>query len=192
MKKNILLIIAIVTIALISRAQDTWKKKADFGGGTRGYAVGFTIGSKGYISTGDNFAGHKDCWEYEPTTNVWTQKANYGGGLTSSGEGFSIGSKGYLLGGGKTDFWEFDPVANTWIQKANFPGPVRIWGVGFSIDNKGYIGTGSNYINNNWVNYKDFYRYDPITNTWMQKADFGGLERTNAAGFSVGSKERFL
>src|SRR6266481_9725574 len=105
-----------------SPAQDTWTRKADFGGGTRGYAVGFPIDGKGYISTGDNFAGHDDCWEYDPATNVWTQKANFGGGLTSSGAGFSTGNNGYLLGGGHNDFWEFDPIANTWTQKTSFPG----------------------------------------------------------------------
>ena len=35
---------------------------------------------------------------------------------------------------------------------------------------------------------KDFYEYDPATNTWTQKADFGGTGRYYAAGFSIGSK----
>ena len=35
-----------------SHAQDTWTQKADFGGGTRGYAFGFSIDSKGYIGSG--------------------------------------------------------------------------------------------------------------------------------------------
>ena len=35
---------------------------------------------------------------------------------------------------------------------------------------------------------KDFWEYDPITNAWTQKADFGGKERNGAVGFSVGNK----
>ena len=35
-----------------SAVPDTCTKKADFGGGDRGGAVGFSIGSKGYIGTG--------------------------------------------------------------------------------------------------------------------------------------------
>ena len=35
-----------------SRAQDTWTQKADFGGTARRGAVGFSIGSKGYIGIG--------------------------------------------------------------------------------------------------------------------------------------------
>jgi N-acetylneuraminic acid mutarotase len=60
----------------ISRAQGTWTKKADFGGGSRESGIGFSIGSKGYIGTGKNQGGNytKDFWEYDPATNAWTQK----------------------------------------------------------------------------------------------------------------------
>src|SRR5450432_1129644 len=106
-----------------SHAQDTWTRKADFAGGTRGSAVGFSIGSKGYLGTGNNFTmTDDDVWEYDPATNVWTQKANFGGGLNTQGVGFSTGNKGYVVPGGRNDFWEFDSVANTWTQKADFAG----------------------------------------------------------------------
>ena len=57
--------------------------------------------------------------------------------------------------------------------------------VGFSIGSKGYIGTGLLIVT---FHFKDFWEYDPATNTWTQKADFGGTARTNAVGFSIGSK----
>ena len=34
----------------------------------------------------------------------------------------------------------------------------------------------------------DFWEYDPSTNTWTQKADFGGTARNWAVGFSIGNK----
>ena len=40
---------------------NVWTQKADFGGGARSGAVGFSIGSKGYIGTG----GANDFWEYD-------------------------------------------------------------------------------------------------------------------------------
>ena len=43
---------------------NTWTQKADFGGTARVGAVGFFIGSKGYIGTGS--WDTKDFWEYEP------------------------------------------------------------------------------------------------------------------------------
>src|SRR5206468_1140961 len=103
-----------------SHAQDTWTQKADFGGTARYAAVGFSIGSKGYIGTGTEIGSNvQDIWEYDPTTNSWTQKADYGGGPRSHAAGFGIGSKGYIGTGETTDailkkdFWEFDPIANT-------------------------------------------------------------------------------
>src|SRR6266705_3202749 len=95
-----------------SHAQDTWTQKADFGGAARSGAVGFSIGSKGYIGTGadSGFVFQKDFWEYDPATNAWTQKADFGGTARSGAVGFSIGSKGYIGTGAdnsglRNDFW---------------------------------------------------------------------------------------
>ena len=74
-----------------------------------------------------------------------------------------------------------------WTQKADFGGEARSDAVGFSIGNKGYIGTGRNYYGYD-IYYKDFWEYDPSTNTWTQKADFGGIARFGAVGFSIGNK----
>ncbi len=105
--------------------------------------------------------------------NTWTQKADFGGGERLAIVGFSIGNKGYLgtgIGGPsfKKDFWEYDPSANTWTQKADFGGTARYDAVGFSIGSKGYIGTGfsGSYTPFNSVPTKDFWEYDPSTNTW--------------------------
>src|SRR2546427_310979 len=57
------------------------EQKANYGGvGVYG-AAGFSIGSKGYIGTGNNssYVAQKDFWEYDTTANTWTQKADYGG-----------------------------------------------------------------------------------------------------------------
>ena len=56
--------------------------------------------------------------------------------------------------------------------------------VGFSIGTKGYFGTGSI---GSWVN--DFYEWDQASNTWNQKANFGGTTRYVAVGFSIGTKD---
>ena len=38
------------------------------------------------------------------------------------------------------------------------------------------------------ISRNDFWEYDPATNTWTQKADFGGTARQYATGLSIGSK----
>jgi N-acetylneuraminic acid mutarotase len=174
-----------------SRAQGTWAKKADFGGGVRQGAVGFSIGTKGYIGTGFGSGGlEKDFWEYDPATNSWTQKADFGGTRRTGAVGLSIGNKGYIgtgitYGTPHRDFWEYDPSTNSWTPIAKFGGTARWASTGFSVGNKGYIGTG--YDINNTVR-NDFWEYDPETNTWTQKTDFGGGSRYYSCGFSIDLK----
>ncbi|NOU37663.1 MAG: hypothetical protein HOO89_03050 [Ferruginibacter sp.] len=169
---------------------NNWIQKANFGGAVRYGAVGFTIGTKGYIGTGQDVDSYKnDFWEYNPSSNTWVQKANFAGAARSYAVGISIGTKGYVGTGNSTigrqnDFWEYDPNTNTWLQKANFGGTERYSAVGFAFGSKGYIGTG-----HDGFGFKnDFWEYDPSANTWVQKANFGGTERYSAVGFAFGSK----
>jgi N-acetylneuraminic acid mutarotase len=194
MKTKTYIIAILLAVGLTgSRAQDTWTQKADFGGVPRSGAVGFSIGSKGYIGTGVSYDHHgrpsyyQDFWEYDPATNTWTQKADFGGTARYAAVGFSIDSKGYIGTGSNSqnDFWEYDPATNTWTQKADFGGTARFAAAGFSIGSKGYIGTGTN---GNGTYYKDFWEYTPSTNAWTQKTDFGGTGRYYTTGFSIDSK----
>lgn len=173
-------------------SSDTWTQKANYGGQATGAAVGFSIGSKGYIGTAG--CGSIDFWEYNPSNNAWTKKADFPGDYRYEAVGFSIGNKGYVCTGYKAagggflqDLWEYNPSTDTWIQKANFPGSPRSLAVGFSIGNKGYVGTG--LINGSPATYiNDFWEYDPSTNTWTQKTNFPGTSRYDATGFSIGTK----
>jgi N-acetylneuraminic acid mutarotase len=78
---------------------------------------------------------------------------------------------------------------NAWEQKANFPGAARDEAAGFGIGSKGYIGTGRGrvIILNNPVTfyYKDFYEYNALTNTWLQKADYPLATRYAAFSFMI-------
>jgi len=175
---------------------NTWTQKANFGGPVRRDAVGFSIGTKGYIGTGYGTpAGtyYKDFWEYDPENDIWTQKADFGGTSRDGAIGFSIGSKGYI-GTGQDfndnyykDFWEYNQANNTWTQKAFFGGSARTGAVGFSIGSKGFIGTGLNGTFP-YSELKDFWEYNPISDSWTQKADLEGPERWEAIGLSNSTK----
>ena len=65
-----------------------------------------------------------------------------------------------------------------WEQRATNP-PVYEYSVSFSINSMGYVLV-DNAVNN-------FYRYDPVANTWTAKADFPGGKRSGAAGFATDS-----
>jgi hypothetical protein len=157
------------------------------------WAVGFSIGDKGYIGTGTNSGGEfrKDFYEYDPATDTWTQKANVGGEKRAEAVGFSIGNKGYIGTGAvettgfTNDFWEYDPATDTWTEKAEFPGEGINAAVGFGIGSKGYIGTGLKFVGGP-VN--SFWEYDQPTDTWTEKDTLPASERQYAVGFSMNGK----
>ena len=78
---------------------------------------------------------------------------------------------------------------DTWTQKTDLGGSGRYSSAGFSIGSKGYIGTGYTFdsVGHN-IKLKDFWEYDPASDTWTQKADLGGAARGEAKGISIGGK----
>ena len=175
-----------------------WTQKANFAGAARFGALGFSIGSKGYIGTGGtgNGTSQNDFWEYNPSTNSWLQRANmpiisrsYGIGMSINGRGFAgtgYSGNGIFL----NDFWEYIPSNNTWVQRASVGPSGRQNAVAFKIGNKGYLGTGDNMLNGSNLNaiFVDFWEYNPLNDTWIQKQDFPGGSRKDAFGFSVNGK----
>lgn len=72
-----------------------------------------------------------------------------------------------------------------WTQKAQFGGPARHRCAAFAVGNKGYIGGG--HINSGVsVWHKDWWQYDPGSDSWTQIADFGGGERYHSTAFGIG------
>lgn len=62
--------------------------------------------------------------------------------------------------------------AQGWLTRADFGGVGRHRATGMSIGNKGYAGLG--HMNGTGVNivYKDWWQFDPASNSWTQKADY--------------------
>lgn len=99
----------------------------------------------------------------------------------SSAVGFAIDGKGYIaLGrtatrsGALKDCWQYDPVLDSWTKKASFPGKARVKAMAATVNGKAYVGLGfdiSYSVYDNRALLKDFWCYDPQTDTWVQKAD---------------------
>ena len=70
---------------------------------------------------------------------------------------------------------------NDIVFSGDVPADVR---VKFEINGKGYVGTGEG----GGSTKKDFWEYDPSTDTWTQKANFPGSARWFAAGFVINGK----
>ena len=82
---------------------------------------------------------------------------------------------------------EASSITYKWTQKSNFGGIARHRGSALVIGNKGYIGLGHiNAVGN--ILFNDFWEYEPSSNTWTQKANFGGGFRYHTSSFTIGNK----
>lgn len=124
----------------------------------------------------------------------WTQMADFGGTARHRTTMLTLGNKiyaglGHYNGAGPNilfeDWWEYDPATNAWSQKADYLGGICYHAAGFAIDDIGYVGTGRISPSGNTL-VKDFFKYDPVTNSWEQLTDFPGTERRGAVGFAIG------
>ncbi len=184
----------------------TWTRKRDFPGQARCLGVAFSINNKGYYGTGivgsDNYL-FKDFWEYDPLTDQWARVADFPGSPRAASVGFTINGKGYVGTGTDKiapstendnnhfrDFYEFDPVSGVWTRKADFQGVGRHSAACFVINDEGYIGTGHWGDDAPYGNLEaadDFWKYNPMTNTWSEAIRFPEPAE-GAVGFEINGK----
>lgn len=166
-----------------------WYRVSDFDGVARTDASSFTIGNKGYLTSGYRGPNKDilyDLWEYDMERDSWTQKADFPGTPRYNGVAFVVNEKGYYgtgLDGSKNyynDFWEYNPTSNSWEEKTSFPGSARFGAVSFGLSGRGYIGCG---FDGNFL--KDFYSFNPSTNSWEQIVSIGGSKRQDATAFVI-------
>jgi len=183
-------------------ALNTWTIKAPVPWpGVLAFSVSFVINGKGYVCTGQdaNNNVYDDLWEYNPVTNTWAAKAQFPGLGRTNAFGFSIGNKGYVCGGLDAglnlfnDVWEYDATTNLWNPKNDFIDNnhrFRYMGVGTSINGFGYagLGFGIDDFQPVFIEYKDFWKYDPALDQWTQVTDFPGTERRLATIASSSNK----
>ncbi|MCW3101713.1 MAG: type sorting protein [Bacteroidetes bacterium] len=192
MKKIIYSLVLLCSFSLTLPAQGWWYRKADANLSGRTAAVGFTVGTGGFVGTGfDSSSYRRNFSSYNQITDSWTQIQSMGG-TTGSGLSrnaatvFVIGNKAYIgTGQGSNpylkDLWEYDAGNDTWTQKADFGGTARRSAVGFAANSKGYITCGQDISSLK----NDLWMYDPATNSWTAKAAFPGTPRRLPVAFVI-------
>lgn len=174
----------------------SWTTIKNFAGSARHSAVGFSIGSVGFVGTGyDGTNALNDFYKYTPATNEWTPIESLPGEARYGAVAFTLGGKGYVgLGSTKSektlkDFYEYDPTLNKWTQIETKFTNKRVNAFAFVIGNKAYVGGG---IDNNQFP-EDFYSFDGTTWTELKpiKRDEENftydLTRQNAVAFTIGN-----
>lgn len=188
------LLVAILFTSTLS-AQGWWFRKADYNQSARTAAVGFSIGTGGFVGTGYDSATYKRNFSvYIQSTDTWGPVTSMGG-ITGSGLSrdaascFVIGTKAYIVCGQNSnpynlDCWEYDAGIDVWTQRANFGGTPRRSAAGFELGGNGYIACGqdiSGFKNDLWM-------YNASSNSWTVKSPYPGTPRRLPVAFSIGTK----
>ena len=82
----------------------------------RSDAVGFVIGTKGYITTGINNSYNNTTWEYDFATDLWSKKTSFERAERSNAVSFTVKGRGFVALGKNTTYYydnldEFLPTA---------------------------------------------------------------------------------
>jgi hypothetical protein len=187
-------LVSLSLLALCANAHaQEWNQRADLAGVPRWGAMGFGIGTKGYICMGtDGTNILTDLWEWDQATDSWQQRASFPGIARREGVSFSIGSIGYVGFGrtgvgqnGFSDLWAYDPATDSWDEKASMPAVGRSAPSAFVLDGKAYIACG----NPNYTPYLDeLWEYDPASDAWTQHTSLPATGRSGPVAFAVSGK----
>lgn len=146
-----------------SFTNDSWKKIADFPGGARNAAIGFSANGKGYVGLGFNGTQvFNDFYEYDPASNTWTAIANFPGEARYGATAFNLGNDGFVgLGANRSqtafkDFYKYNTANDTWTTVETIFKNKRVNAFAFVVNNKAYVGGGQD--NNQFP--EDFYSFD--------------------------------
>lgn len=83
------------------------------------------------------------------------------------------------------DLWQYNFTDNTWVQKKSL-GLGLLSPVAVVVNDKLYVGFGT--LTEEPGAYNHFFEYDPVTDTWTEKADFPGPPRDKALAAEAGGK----
>jgi len=136
-------------------------------------------------STSLSGAGLRTVYSYDPSTDTWTRKAN----TLTPRQAFSasvVDGKIYTIGGWDGSSWVstvemYDPATDTWTRKANMP-TARFYLSTEALNGKIYAIGGVATLNRTGPVLDTVEEYDPVTNTWSQKADMPRPNHALATG----------
>ncbi len=169
--------------------ENRWLQLRDFPGTARSYAATFVINGKGYITVGvDQTSTLTDLWEYTPDDDSWLKKADFPGEGRAHPAFFTLNNEGYVgCGDGNSgdykDFYKYIPSTNTWKRVKDFGGPAHHHPAFFTINDKAYLCTGHDRVGSKVLNSN--YEYNPVTDTWTQKASLPAVGRVGSIGFAI-------
>ncbi len=179
---------------------DVWTQKADFPGGGRLMARGFSVNNKIYVgfgfviaAYGSNAGGNDyqtDFYEFDPHSNKWAEKneARLGRGdiffvLKDKAYAVNLEYRSLNIYNAQTDTW----FANTWGKKELAPNPADLAGydVCFPSGEKEYLIT---TIREKGETINQLWEFDPAAISWKKKNSLPIPGSDTVSVFSIGEK----
>ena len=157
--------------------------------------VKFNVNDRIYIggSSWQHTVGSNNFWEYDPQTDTWNQRANLPVSARYDDLSFALNDLGYLLV--EEQLFRYDPSADSWTEQSSFPGFAGKAMSVFTINGFAYVGCGWGINeNDNAESSQELWRYDPQTDSWLQRADhpfephWGSNGVVNGTGFAIQGK----
>jgi len=171
----------------------TWTQKANYSGVGRIRANVTIVNDKAVVGGGFELGTTTylpDYHAYDPSTGQWTAVSSPIMPARAAFSTFSIGSAGYIFSGSVTtssyenDLWKLSDANGIRFDEVAFLTP-RANPAGFSNGTYGFVGLGNSSLGG--LHYKDLWKFEPVSNTWQQMADFPADGRKNAMAFSIDS-----
>lgn len=125
--------------------------------------------------------------------DFWVIRDSVNGPPRSAASAFVLDGEGYIVGGLDQDgfkrkMYSYDLSQDDWDDELslgglNGSGLNRGSATSFVIANKAYVGLGQGDTN---PFFSDLWEYDPVSESWSQKANFIGESRRQATAFVLG------
>lgn len=191
--KKVYLFLFIILFSSFSSNGQAWVQKSNFPGQARLNASGFAMNQTGYVfggrsnTTGGTF--FNDLWRYNQSIDSWLQMTSIPGVGRSGGVTLVIDSLvyvglGYGNSGGISDFYMYYPAQDSWFAKANFNGLAKRLTMYGTCLGFGYVAGG---LSNNFTYSNEFWKYDPLLNTWSQVSGYPLSPRAGGVCFTLDS-----
>lgn len=178
---------------------NAWTAKAAIPGQVRYGYTSFSDGALGHVVGGwhEGATYQSLHYAYDPVANSWAARLAHPTTLSEANVNQAEGvGGGYVLGGTNASgacggyystLRYYDQATNTWTNKASIPGGNRAFPITMMIGGYLYAGCGTVWAGGCNANYSDFYRYDPVANTWAAMAAYPGNPGAKQAFYAIGT-----
>ncbi|HRO42828.1 MAG TPA: hypothetical protein PL009_08340 [Flavipsychrobacter sp.] len=173
---------------------NTWTRKADFPRRNTNRPGTFTLNGKIYFWGWQEYDGYRtdSLFEYDLITDRWTDRTvhypGYSKGLSELV--VAVDGKAYAWGldyaANTYRLFQYDPVMNI-ITNLSEPQLQFAAQVFYVFGSDLYLYCGAKNLNS-FVYTNEIWKYSTINKTWEKQKDFDGPIRSNAFGFTIGSK----